>query len=89
MRFVIHFLLLELCAATAALAGGVSLAPANDNFDSRTDLGAAETLTVSQEIFRSTTEFGDPVRNLVWWKWTPPRDGWWEVATLPPRVIDG
>ena len=88
MRFAIQLLLLTFCAATSALADSVSFAPANDNFDHRTDLGSVETITVSQEIFRSTTEYGDPVRNSVWWQWTPPRDGWWEVATDPPRLID-
>ena len=66
----------------------MSFAPANDNFVHRADLGSVETITVSQEIFRSTTEYGDPVRNSVWWQWTPPPDGWWEVAADPPRLID-
>ena len=85
----IQFLLPVLCGVTPALADAVSLAPVNDNFDNRTDLGSGETLTVRQEIFRSTTEYGDPVRNSVWWQWTPPRDGWWEVAPLGPRLIEG
>jgi len=51
-------------------------------------LGSQETVTVRQEIFRATKELGDPVQHSVWWQWTAPRDGWWEVEVLAPEGRD-
>lgn len=65
----------------------IDFAPPNDLFASRTDLGSGETAEVRQQVLRSSSEFGDPLENSIWWQWTAPREGWWEVQMNPDSAI--
>ncbi|MDB6068847.1 MAG: hypothetical protein JWL81_18 [Verrucomicrobiales bacterium] len=63
----------------------IDFAPPNDIFALRTDLGPVTTADIRQEVFRASTELGDPVGDSVWWQWTAPSDGWWEVEIRQPE----
>ena len=45
-------------------------------------MGAVESASVRQDVFRTTAELGDPGGQSAWWTWTAPRDGWWEIEAL-------
>ncbi|MES2708235.1 MAG: hypothetical protein V4726_16700 [Verrucomicrobiota bacterium] len=63
----------------------IDFAPPNDLFNGRTDIGSGETAEARQKVMRASTEFGDPVQDSVWWQWTAPRDGWWEIDPITPK----
>ncbi|RYD30044.1 MAG: hypothetical protein EOP86_20670, partial [Verrucomicrobiaceae bacterium] len=72
-----------LMASGAAVRAQPDFAPPNDLFANRVSLGSAEGVEVSQKVLIASSEFGDPLENSVWWEWTAPEDGWWEVEMRP------
>src|SRR6478752_2541250 len=72
-----------LMASSMPIRAQLDFAPPNDLFANRVSLGSAEAVEVSQKVLTASSEFGDPLENSVWWEWTAPRDGWWEVDMHP------
>lgn len=64
-----------------------SIAPANDNFASRMDLGSATSVTTNATSTAATGEVsepqhaGYPAARSLWWKWTAPSTGLVSIST--------
>lgn len=64
-----------------------SIAPANDNFASRVDLGSATSVTTNATSAAATGEVsepqhaGYPATRSLWWKWTAPSTGLVSIST--------
>ncbi|MDB6134931.1 MAG: peptidase and in kexin sedolisin [Verrucomicrobiales bacterium] len=76
-----------LMASGTAVRAQLDFVPPNDLFANRTSLGSGEAVEVSQKVLIASSEFGDPLENSVWWEWTAPDDGWWEVEMHPESDI--
>ena len=71
----------------ASLTAQIPFAPPNDLFAQRIILPSEETVRVTQEVFTASAEWGEPFPSSelsLWWQWTAPRDGWWEIVADPP-----
>ncbi len=76
----------------AWLPAQLPFAPPNDLFAARTILPSEETVRVRQEVFMASAEWGEPHRSSgrsLWWEWTAPRDGWWELIVNPSYDVSG
>ena len=64
----------------------VTVAPANDMFASRTNLGSVNSVTATGSNAWSTGETGEPAQsgaiNSAWWSWTAPSNGTLSVDTF-------
>ena len=64
-----------------------NIAPANDNFASRIDLGSATSVTTNATSAAATSEVSEPqhagylAARSIWWKWTAPSTGLVSIST--------
>jgi len=65
-----------------------NIAPANDNFASRIDLGSATSVTTNATSAAATSEVSEPqharylAARSIWWKWTAPSTGLVSISTV-------